>query len=341
MPEPHRLAAMDAADGTKRPGDLIRLRIGSPGPLVSIVTPTFNRASLLELTLRSVRNQTYGNLEHIVVDGGSSDGTQDLLRRYEALYPITWSSGPDGGMYEAINKGMREARGEILAYLNSDDLYLPWAVEVVVEHFAKHPDADFVFGAALTVDDRTGRHSFNFQQPFDLDYVRRCGFLCQPTVFWRRRVVEEEGGFDESLRYVADCEYWMRVGDHRSFVKLNEFVAVERNHGATLREVQALPVFAELADVRARYVKLEGLRHRIALMRHSLVSQFWVRAHWAGFIVQSALPWRRSGPWSRLINSGEPAIRWHLLPLRLIPGLSARRPRVIRPGRHWLNPPGP
>lgn len=309
-------------------------------PLVSIVTPTFNRADLLEPTLRSVRRQTYTNFQHIVVDGGSSDGTVDLLRRYEPTYPLDWISEPDGGMYQAINKGMRKATGEILAYLNSDDLYLPWALEVVVKHFAKHPGADFVFGAAIAVEDRTGRQTLNFQQPFDADYVRRCGFLCQPTVFWRRRVLEEEGEFEESLRFIADCEYWMRVADRRTFVKLNEFVAVERNHEATLRAGQPEALVAELASVRARYVRLAGPRHRIALLRHTIRGEFWVRAHWAAFAMQSLLPVsRRRGPWSRLINSREPDIRWHLLPLRLIPGISGRRPRVIRPSRYWLEPP--
>lgn len=309
-------------------------------PLVSIVTPTLNRADLLERTLRSVRNQSYANMEHIVVDGGSSDRTLDLLRRYEATYPLRWSSEPDGGMYEAINKGMRQASGEILAYLNSDDLYLPWAIEVVVEKFARHPEADFVFGAAIDVDDRTGRQTFNFQQPFNADYIQRSGFLCQPTVFWRRRVLQEEGAFDESLRYIADCEYWMRAAGRRHFVRLMEFVAVERNHEATLREAEAEGLMAELITTRARYVELAGFRHRVALLRHRVRGELWVRVHWAMFAFQSLLPGkRRHGPWMRLINSREPEIRWHLLPLRLVPGMSRRRPRVIRPSRYWLEPP--
>src|ERR1043166_5067752 len=113
----------------------------SEGPLVSIVTPTMNRSRLLESTLRSVRAQTYPAVEHIVMDGGSSDGTTALLRAYEPTYRMRWQSAPDGGMYYAINEGLRQANGEILAYLNSDDLYFPWTIGVVVEAFRRHPEA--------------------------------------------------------------------------------------------------------------------------------------------------------------------------------------------------------
>ena len=309
-------------------------------PFVSIVTPTLNRAELLEHTLRSVRNQTYANIEHIVMDGGSTDGTLDLLRRYEGTYPLRWFSAPDRGMYPAINRGFATAKGAVLAYLNSDDLYFPWSVESVVHSFSLHPDADFVYGDAIAVDDVSGRHAFNFQPPFNGDYVRRWGFLCQPTVFWRRSVFEEEGGFDESLRYVADCDYWMRLGGRRAFRKVNEFIAIERNHAMTLREARSDVLWDELAAVRSRYVSLHGPGHRLEVVRHHIRAAVWARVYWIRFAIRSLLPRRaRQGSWSRLLGSGQPRIRWHLLPLRLIPGLSARRPRVVEPTRYWLEPP--
>jgi len=309
-------------------------------PLVSIVTPTLNRVDLLEHTIKSVRNQSYGNLEHIVMDGGSTDRTLDALRRHEAAYNLQWTSLADLGMYHAINAGFRKASGEILAYLNSDDLYFPWTVETVVRNFQAHPKADFVFGDAIAIDDETGRHALNFQPPFDLDYVRRWGFLCQPTVFWRRSVFEQEGGFDESLQFVADCDYWMRLGARRQFHKINEFLAVERNHATTLREARAEVLWDELASVRSRYVLLHGPSHRLRVAGHRVRAVVWARAYWIRFAMQSLLARRSScGPWSRLLNSGHPLIRWHLLPLRLIPGISNRRPRVVQPSRHWLEPP--
>ncbi len=309
-------------------------------PLVSIVTPTLNRRDLLEQTLRSVRNQTYRDIEHIVVDGGSTDGTVELLRRYEGTYNLRWTSQPDDGMYQAINRGMLDAKGQILAYLNSDDLYLPWAAEVVVSAFLRRRDADFVYGDVIAIDDRTGRQSLNFQPPFNRDYIQRWGFLCQPTVFWRREVLQLVGKFDESLRYVADCDYWMRASTQNHFVKLNEFVAIERNHETTIRETMSNALEEELSAVRTRYVALAGPRHRLAVLRHRLRAWTWAHAYWLLFAIQSVVSftWRR-GPWSRLLESGELRIRWHLLPLRFVPGLSQRRPRVVRPSRYWLEPP--
>ena len=105
--------------------------------LVSIVTPTLDRVDLLRHTIESVKRQTHANLEHIIVDGGSTDGTLELLTRYEGSYPMRWVSEPDDGMYQAINKGLRSASGDILAYLNSDDLYFPWTVDTVVEALRK------------------------------------------------------------------------------------------------------------------------------------------------------------------------------------------------------------
>jgi glycosyltransferase involved in cell wall biosynthesis len=292
------------------------------------------------MTLRSVRNQSYRNIEHIVIDGASTDGTTDLLRRYEPTYQLRWSSQPDSGMYQAINLGLSRARGDIIAYLNSDDLYLPWAIEAVVEHFAGRPDADFVFGGAVDINEHSSRQSLNFQLPFDADYLRRRGFLCQPAVFWRRRVLEEEGPFDETLNYVADCDYWMRLADRRRFAKLNEFVAVQRNHDATLRESQSQALNDEIAGVRRRYVTMHGWHHQRALIGHRIREGWWWRAYWVMFSLQNLLPKRLRGrAWSRLIGSGRFEIRWWLLPLKLIPGLADRRPRVIRPSRYWLEPP--
>lgn len=309
-------------------------------PLVSVVTPTKNRSGLLEATLRSVRGQTYPNVEHIVVDGGSNDDTMEMLRRYEHTYELRWLSEPDGGMYEAVNKGLDMAKGDILAYLNSDDLYFPWTVEVVVEGFRRHREADFVFGDALNIDNTSGRHHVVFQPPFDVDFIRRAGFLAQPTVFWRRRVHEAERGFDSSLHYVADCDFWMRTGDRYRFVKLNEFVAIERDHRSTLRESHREDLDAELRAVRSRYVRLRGLRHAVAVRRHVIRSMLWHRMYWMAFAVQNLLPEAlRHGSWSRLVQSRQTRPRVFLVPLLLVQRHGRQfSMRLVEPSRHWLDP---
>jgi glycosyltransferase involved in cell wall biosynthesis len=307
-------------------------------PLVSIVTPTLNRARFLEMTIRSVRNQTYPRIEHIVVDGGSTDRTTELLRRYEGTYGLTWTSAPDNGMYEAINRGLRQASGEIVTYLNSDDLYFPWAVETIVGAFARNPRADFVFGDAVNVEDVSGRVILYFQMPFNADHIRRCGFLCQPAVFWRRGVLQDEGDFDASLRYIADCEYWMRAADRQTFVKVNEFIAIERDHTGTIRQRLGQDLAAELSAVRGRYVRLAGWHHRARLIHHWLRTSYWRWVHRTLFVFQSVFRRRQPSSWPRFIGSGGLEIKWHLVPLCLLPNLGGRRPRLIRSTRDWLEP---
>ena len=274
------------------------------GPLVSIVTPTLNRAAYLRWTINSIRNQTYPNLEHLVMDGGSADGTLDLLRAVEGAYRMRWQSKRDEGMYQAINAGLASTEGEILAYLNSDDLYFPWTIQTVVDAFLRNPDVDFIYGDALAVDDETGQTIAYFMQPFDLDFIQRIGFLAQPAVFWRRRAFEDVGPFDESLRYVADCDYWMRAGAHHRFLKVDEFLAIERLHRGTLREAIGGPLWKELERVRSKYVTLTGPDHDQRVADHGYRRTHYERRYKLYILLQSYLPkrWRR-GRWSRILNS--------------------------------------
>jgi glycosyltransferase involved in cell wall biosynthesis len=305
---------------------------------VSIVTPTLNRAALLEFTLRSVRSQSYANLEHIVVDGGSTDGSLELLAQYERTYRLQWTSGPDSGMYAAINKGLATARGDILAYLNSDDLYFPWTLEEVVGAFEAHPTVDFVIGDALNIEQASGRIRVRWQAPFDLDTVRRVSFLTQPAVFWRRRVLEQVGPFDESLRYVADCDYWMRAGTTHRFLKIDEFLAIERDHAATLRESSSHAVDAELATVRERYVSTTGAMHRVRSAFDLARLVLWRRWLWLRFTARAAAR-PRSGPWARLLSTGRINVRFGRALLQQLPGAGRPlRDRVLRPDRSWLEP---
>lgn len=308
-------------------------------PLFSIVTPTLNRAQLLEHTVRSISEQTYPRVEHIVIDGGSTDETTDVLRRYEGRYNLRWVSEPDSGMYQAINRGMRLASGEILAYLNSDDLYFPWTLEVVAKAFHDKPNADAVFGDVINIDDETANQRLFLFQPFNLDFIRRTGYLVQPGVFWRRRLYQDQGPFDESLRYVADCDYWMRAGANHTFVKVNEFLAVERNHGSTLHETDGARLESELETVRARYVSLSGPAHEKAVRRNLIIAKIWYRVLWTMLAFQVMVPARiRRGPWSRLLATHRPVIRRSRILLHLVPRLGRRFAEdIVVPDRYWLD----
>jgi glycosyltransferase involved in cell wall biosynthesis len=229
-------------------------------PTVSIVTPSLNRADLLLRAITSVAQQTYPAIEHIIIDGGSTDGSIELLRKLERRYGIRWISGPDDGMYDAINKGMAMATGDICAYLNSDDLYFPWTVEVAVMAFGDRPDADVVYGDIAQVDVDSRRGKLRLYAPYNRGYLTRSAFIGQPTAFWRRHVFSELGGFDARLRYVADCDFWMRAGRTHSFLKLDEVQAVDGRHGGTLRATQGRDVEAELRRVRNANGAESGVR---------------------------------------------------------------------------------
>jgi glycosyltransferase involved in cell wall biosynthesis len=179
-------------------------------PLVSIVTPSLNQGSFIEATILSVKNQTYPRVEHIVIDGCSTDGTLDILRKYHDT--IIWTSEPDRGQSDAINKGWKMAKGEILAYLNSDDTYEPWAVETAVKFFAEHPDIMMVYGDCVFINE----HSAVIRQyragEFDLKkMLYHENNVPQPTVFFKRAVLKEVGYLDTNLHMAMDFDFWIRI----------------------------------------------------------------------------------------------------------------------------------
>lgn len=182
-------------------------------PRISIITPCFNRARFIREAVESVLSQRYANFEHVVVDGGSTDGTLQILREYSHLRLI---SEPDEGMYDAINKGLRLAQGEIIGLLNSDDLYPPDSFALVAEAFSKNPEAEAVVGGAEVFLDERGQRkivrSNTTIQPEEFWFRLVEGSPVSNAWFFRRRVFESVGYFNPSYRYVADREFLIRVG---------------------------------------------------------------------------------------------------------------------------------
>lgn len=271
-------------------------------PLVSIVTPTLNGARFLEATLRSVREQTYPRVEHIVVDGGSTDGSLDMLRQEGERGTIRWISEPDEGMYDAINKGLALAGGEVLAYLASDDAYLPWAIESVMRIFESRPGVDVVFGDGTKIEEETGAQRLRLFPPFDGPSLARYESLMQPAVFWRRSMLERIGGFDPKMRYVADLDYWLRAGAATAkFAHLREVIAIERIHAGRLSSAQAAEMAAEDRAMRAAHAAADG---GATDREHAAARDMrWQRRLFLWFLVAS---WVRPlpGPWHRFLNQG-------------------------------------
>jgi len=184
---------------------------GRSWPRISIVTPSLDQRSFLEATLRSVLLQRYPNLEYIVVDGGSTDGSVAVLRRYEE-WLASWVSEPDEGQSDAINKGFAHARGEIFGWLNSDDLYAPNALAQVARHFVGAPDCDLLYGRGAYIDEvgnETG--PCDWIQPFDRRLLLTFNFILQPAAFWRRSLWERTGELDVRYEWAMDWDWLIRA----------------------------------------------------------------------------------------------------------------------------------
>jgi glycosyltransferase involved in cell wall biosynthesis len=183
----------------------------SPNPLVSIVTPSFNQARYLEETICSVLGQTYPHIEYLVIDGGSSDGSVEIIQRY-AEHLAGWVSERDQGQTDAINKGFARARGDILAWLNSDDTYLPHAVGEAVAYLQAHPEAGMVYGDANLVDE-AGQVIGRFPAA-QTDYRRlRRGYvhIPQQAAFFRASLWRQVGPLDPTFYFAMDYDLWVRL----------------------------------------------------------------------------------------------------------------------------------
>jgi glycosyltransferase involved in cell wall biosynthesis len=164
----------------------------------------------IEDTILSVKDQTYKNIEHIVIDGGSTDNTLDILKKNTSS--ILWISEPDQGQTNAINKGIKLSRGEIIAYLNSDDLYLPDTIRIVTDFFIAHPEIDMIYGNIEHID-KEGRFIQSVRPGKIIleNYLTGEVYLPQPSVFFRKRIVKKIGYFDESLHLAMDMDYWTTI----------------------------------------------------------------------------------------------------------------------------------
>jgi FkbM family methyltransferase len=203
-----------------------------PGPVISVVTPTLNSVRFLERTLRSVVEQGYGTLEYIVKDGGSSDGTLGVLERYrERLTRVV--VGKDTGQADALNQGFGTATGEIMAYLNGDDLFLPGTLRYVARYFLAHPDVDVVYGHRVLIDENDQEIGRWVLPPHDTAILSWADYVPQETLFWRRRIWERAGGrLDDSFHFAMDWELLLRfrAGGAR-FARLPRFLGAFRVHG--------------------------------------------------------------------------------------------------------------
>ena len=227
---------------------------GSPWPRVSIVTPSYNQAQFIEETIRSVLLQGYPNLEYIIIDGGSTDNSVDIIRRYEPWLSY-WVSEKDRGQSHAINKGFDLAQGEIFAWLNSDDVYAPYAFATAAQAFAERPDCGLVYGDAHRIDiDGQLLGPCKHVQSYDrTQMLERCNLIVQPAAFFRRTAFLAVAGLDESLHNVMDYDLWFRLADHSGAAYIPSTLAKARIYAATKTQASGRRRFDEIEMVARRY----------------------------------------------------------------------------------------
>lgn len=231
-------------------------------PLISIITPTFNRVNMIRAAIESVLRQRYSNVEHIVVDGQSSDGTMAVLADYPHLHVI---SEKDRGVYDALNKGVRLARGEIIGHLNSDDAYAPGALLAVARQFQQDPEIDVVSGNAtisVATADGDRRIIKRYESPADRELTFATGTIGTPLInarFFRRRVYDRIGLYDSSYRFSGDCDFLIRAAlANLKQAGIDAFVYdyLSHNESLTLHNGASsfLPIYSEVLRLTQRYI---------------------------------------------------------------------------------------
>jgi glycosyltransferase involved in cell wall biosynthesis len=235
-------------------------------PSISIITASYNQAEFIERTITSILDQNYPDLQYIVVDGGSDDGTLEILRRYEDR--LTWTSEPDNGQSDAINKGLRQATGDIVAFLNSDDMYPPGTLDYVADVFTSRPEIGWLTGGCqiIDADDHPIRPLIARYKDVWLRWPRResllvTNYISQPSTFWRRSVMEQVGYLDESLHQVMDYEYWLRLWSVAELAVVPRTLSMFRIHGESKTGQKAMLTqrYHEQLTTAQKYTTNRGL----------------------------------------------------------------------------------
>ena len=241
-------------------------------PRVTVITPSFNQADFLEQTIQSVLGQEGIDLEYMIVDGGSSDGSVEIIRDY-ADRLAWWVSEKDSGQADAINKGFARASGEFIAWLNSDDLLLPGAIAAAIEVFRDHPEAGLVYGDVLAINAAGQPINLMRFKPYALDNLMVFRIISQPGVLMRRSVLEKAGPLDVRFHFMLDHQLWLRMVQVAGMVYLPRRQAAARFHAGAKNLAQAPKFGEETLKIAAWMEAQPGLAERMARIR---------RRVWAG-----------------------------------------------------------
>ena len=246
-------------------------------PRVSIITPSYNKGQFIEETIQSVLNQTYQNIEFIVMDGGSTDETLDILKKYGSL--LSWKSEQDSGQSDAINKGWKSAKGEIIAYLNADDIYYSTTVETVVNYFNDHPETKIIYGDGVLTDEsgkEIGRHNSGSFCYHELLYGKN--FILQPTVFFRRELLTQIGYLDTTLHLTMDLDFWIRAGYRYPFGYIQQpSLAGAKIYAGTKTELLLYKTVDELEYIIEKFYRMPDVDVRSLPVKQVILNYIYCK----------------------------------------------------------------
>ncbi len=240
-------------------------------PKVSILTPSYNQATFIEASIRSVLEQDYSNTELLILDGGSSDGSVDIIRAYSERIAY-WVSQRGLGQAAALNEGIIHAQGSIVGWLNTDDIYLPGAITKVVEFFKGNPDCIMVYGDCRVIDKDGAVVSSIHAPEFSMCRIMGRNPLMQTSAFFRRDLFDQVGTFDVKLRYAIDYDLWLRAGlmFENRIKHLPQMLACYRSHPGAQSARDGVPALLEEIAVREKFASRSDLPEPIAALRSYL-----------------------------------------------------------------------
>lgn len=225
---------------------------------ISIITPSFNQGKFIEQTIQSVLSQNYPNLEYIIMDGGSTDETISILKKYAEK--LKWFSEKDKGQSDAINKGLKMATGDIVAWINSDDYYLPGTLQKIAKHFENNKDIKWITGDYLIIDE-TGHEIHSFVRGYknlvsyfsSFTALSFANYINQPSTFWRKELLDKVGYVNESYRYCMDYDLWLRFMRESSPYIIHTPLSAFRIHTASKGKSEYGQQFKEEIQVAQKY----------------------------------------------------------------------------------------
>ncbi len=229
---------------------------------VSIITPSYNQGKFIRDTINSVLDQRV-EFEYIIMDGGSTDETISVLKEYEGK--LYWESKKDGGQADAVNQGIKKATGDIIGWLNSDDIYYKNTLNTIIEFFTDNPTVNVVYGNAHHIDEQGKFIEEYYTEDFNYERLKDICYICQPSLFFRKSVVDKYGYLNDKLQYCMDYDYWLRLAKGEKFYRINQLFAGSRLYPENKTLGSRCKVHMEIVEMLSSHFKRVPTRWIYAL----------------------------------------------------------------------------